>query len=550
MERQEEENETNFQALLSMTGDWSYYQWILLPLLTLPGCLAASWVGYSQVFAVASPSHWCHPPINVTEFHLTETQWKNMAIPLGPADFSSCKQYAYKVDGNSVIINKSAEQDCSHGWRYDHSLYDETLVTEMGLVCSADYWPALTMIIFNSGSVVGNLFFGHITDRYGRKKALFLCVATSSLFSIASSLVVDVKTFAVMRFLAGLSFPAIYATPVILAFELIGDRYRIPTNTLFSTMFGASTCALGIVANYVRNWRVLLVVSSMPGTLFLLCWRFIPESPRWLISKRQFSQATDTLISIAARNKKLDRAEDIRQACMKPLLGDNGNWQGDKSSLVDLFKTPSLRRITFLVTLIWLVNSTVYNGLLYNVPNMKLNDYTSFMLSGAVEVPASLMTWPLMNSIGRRWSLTLTMGFGGVSTLLVPALANVHSWALGVLATVGKFAITASFGILYAYANELYPTTVRGIGISFSSLTAMICVMLEPYVLYAVNSKSPTLPLAIMGALSSTAALLSLFLPETKGAHLPETVEELAHASTVQKDSKIAAQPESLVVPL
>ncbi|KHJ45799.1 transporter, major facilitator family protein [Trichuris suis] len=458
-----------------------------------------------------------------------------MAIPLGAAGFSSCKQYEHKVSGTIVTINRTMELECSHGWTYDRSLYDETLVTEMGLICSLDFWPALSMIIFNSGSLFGNLIFGHISDRYGRKRSLFLCVAMSSLFGFASSMTTDVKAFAAMRFFAGFSFPAIYAIAVILAFELVGDDYRIRTNTLFCSLFGASTCALGIVANYVRNWRLLLVACSMPGTLFLFCWWCIPESPRWLISKRRYVQAADTLISVAVRNRNSNNIENINDACRESFVQDDKSEQ--KPTLMDLFKTPILLKITCLVTFLWLVNSTVYNGLLYNVPNMKLNDYISFAVSGAVEVPAALITWPLMNSIGRRWSLALSMGFGGLTTLLVPALANVHKWAIGILATIGKFAITASYDILYAYANELYPTTVRAIGITTASLVAMICVMLEPYVLYA-SSSSRTLPLVIMGILSSTAALLALLLPETKGTHLPQTIEQMQTLQALARPRK------------
>ncbi|CDW54331.1 organic cation transporter 1 [Trichuris trichiura] len=533
-----------------MAGQWSYYQWTLLSLLAIPGCLTGSWIGFSQVFVVASPSHWCHPPINLTDLHLTELQWKNMAIPLSDAGFSSCKQYEYEVSETIVTINRSTELECSHGWTYDRSLYDETLVTEMGLVCGLDFWAPLSMIIFNSGSVVGSLLFGHIADRYGRKKALFLCVAMSSLLGFASSAATGVKTFTALRFFAGFTFPSTYTIAVILAFEFVGDDYRIRTNTLFGSLYGASMCALGIVANYVRNWRLLLVTCSMPGTLFLFCWWFIPESPRWLISKRQYVQATDTLAGVAIRNRNSENIERIKETCRESFMQDDKSEQ--KPTVLDLFKTPILRKITLLITFVWLVNSTVYNGLLYNVPNMKLNDYINFALSGAVEVPAALITWPLMNKIGRRWSLVLSMGFGGLTTLLVPALANVHKWAIGILATIGKFAITASYDILYAYANELYPTTVRAIGITTGSLIAMICVMLEPYVLYA-TSHSRTLPLIIMGILSSIAALLALLLPETKGCHLPQTIEQMEKLQKPRKGRRVkdsqVDQLESLVAP-
>lgn len=69
------------------------------------------------------------------------------------------------------------------------------------------------------------------------------------------------------------------------------------------------------------------------------------------------------------------------------------------------------------------VNALVYNGLTLNIANLEVNDYLSFTINGAVEIPAYLLSWPLLARIGRRWPLCLSMLLGGLacaSTMFVP----------------------------------------------------------------------------------------------------------------------------------
>ena len=69
------------------------------------------------------------------------------------------------------------------------------------------------------------------------------------------------------------------------------------------------------------------------------------------------------------------------------------------------------------------VNAVVYNGLTFNVSNLPVNDYLSFSINGAVEVPAYFIMWALLDTVGRRWPLCISMLLGGaacISTMFVP----------------------------------------------------------------------------------------------------------------------------------
>lgn len=93
------------------------------------------------------------------------------------------------------------------------------------------------------------------------------------------------------------------------------------------------------------------------------------------------------------------------------------------------------------------MNAVIYNGLTLNVSNLPVNDYWSFTINGAVELPAYLMVWPLLQLLGRRWTLALTMmvcGIGCVSAMFMP---EDYPWLLASASFVGKFGVGSGFAV-------------------------------------------------------------------------------------------------------
>ncbi len=93
------------------------------------------------------------------------------------------------------------------------------------------------------------------------------------------------------------------------------------------------------------------------------------------------------------------------------------------------------------------------------------------------------------------------------------------------LAVFGKLAITACYHALFVYTSEMYVTANRNTGLAVCTVFARIAGMTAPFIgeLKVVHS---LLPIAVFGGCGVMAAVLATFLPETKGARLPSTVEE------------------------
>lgn len=94
-----------------------------------------------------------------------------------------------------------------------------------------------------------------------------------------------------------------------------------------------------------------------------------------------------------------------------------------------------------------------------------------------------------------------------------------------VLSLVGKFGASAIWGIVYVYAAELFPTSIRNQAVGTCSLVAriggIICLLLDLLKKYWLPA-----PVFIMGVVATIAGLLAVFFPETLGRKLPETMED------------------------
>ncbi|XP_070567249.1 organic cation transporter protein-like [Ptychodera flava] len=261
-------------------------------------------------------------------------------------------------------------------------------------------------------------------------------------------------------------------------------------------------------ASLVSVAMSLFLVGILLGSVVIgiVIDRVLPESPRWLISVGKMEEAEKIIRNMGTVNG-VELPEKI----------SDQSWNPRKQ---DVDKGVTGRRF---------VNTLVYTGISMNTSNLGGNDYISAAISAAVEIPAAVLTFFLVElpRLGSRRSMVIMMTFGGCACLVTPFMPTCGNvvWAGILILMLGKMSILMAYNTIIVYANELYPTPLRSSGVGMCSMVGYIGGILSPQFLELQRVWAP-LTLLIFGVLSVIAGILILPLPETPGQKLPETMME------------------------
>lgn len=334
-----------------------------------------------------------------------------------------------------------------------------------------------------TGAVVGALFFGWLTDRLGRKKLFTITVLIYLLATVASGLSWNFWSFALFRCLTGAGIGGEYAAVNATIQELIPARRRGFTDLVINGSFwvGAALGAAGALVvldprlmDPEIGWRAAFVIGGVIGFVVLLLRRWIPESPRWLMTHGYPERAESTVREIEQRI-----AGETGQA-LPPVPAETLTLRRDVHSWfmpsVHALFARYLRR-TILGTVLMAAQAFCYNAVLftyaliltrfYGIPSGRVG---LFMLPFAIgNFLGPLMLGRLFDTIGRKVMITATYALSGILMTLTGWL-----FAQGVLDatqqtiawTVIFFFASAAASSAYLTVGESFPLEVRAVAIS------------------------------------------------------------------------------------
>ncbi|XP_067899886.1 organic cation/carnitine transporter 2-like isoform X3 [Heterodontus francisci] len=250
--------------------------------------------------------------------------------------------------------------------------------------------------------------------------------------------------------------------------------------------------------------------------------RFIPESPRWLLLKGRVQEAEAIFRHIAKRNGVTPpevlfndlKLEDMKASSKQPY------------AFIHLVKTRNIRTIVIINLLVWMILAIGYFGLSLSTPNLHGDGYLNCFFSGAIEVPAHVAAWFFLQRFPRKISLSGTLLLGGIVLFFIQLIPSSLSALATVLVMIGKFGATSSFSIVYVYTAELFPTTVRNMGVGLSSMACRLGGIISPYIFY-LGIHHEFLPFILIGGLTLLSTILILFLPETLNVPIPDTIDQM-----------------------
>jgi MFS family permease len=157
--------------------------------------------------------------------------------------------------------------------------------------------------IYIAGACTGALFFSYLTDRFGRKRMFLITLAVYLIFSFLTAFSWDFWSFVVFRFLAGTGIGGEYSAIYSAVDELIPARFRgqvalaISGSYWIGAMLGSGLAIILLNPNFIDQyygWRVAFWLGALLGICILLIRRYVPESPRWLLTHGRTQEAEET----------------------------------------------------------------------------------------------------------------------------------------------------------------------------------------------------------------------------------------------------------------
>ncbi|KFW84852.1 Solute carrier family 22 member 13, partial [Manacus vitellinus] len=521
--------------ILKAIGDFGPFQkWLVL--LTLIPCLSVAFHQFCQLFMVVDVPHHCDTSwIRAVGPNLTQEEQLNLTLPRdADGEYEQCSMYSpVDWDLDSIVAyGLNTTQKCSNGWVYP-SAEPPSLLTEFDLVCDRKDLNDIGQAIYMAGLLLGSMIFGPLSDRIGRRPVILISVILQGLFGLGIAFVPHFYVYMAFRCVVGASVSGITMTILTLATEWIGVSSRPKAVLSSHCCFAIGQMILAGLSYGIRNWRLLEIAGSAPILVVLFYIWVLPESARWLVTKGRMEEAKKLLQKAAATNKR-SLPEGLLEGHGLPLpaltltffvLKLKPEKQIKSGSLLDLFRKKHLRKVTLIMSCAWFVNSFVYYGLSLNVTNFGLDIYLTQLAFGAVEIPARVGCIFTLQWFGRRKTQTVLLLLSGLVCLIITGIPEDQPLATTILATIGKFAASASFSTSYVYSAELFPTVVRQTGVGLCSMSARAAGILAPLV-RLLGQYHEAIPMAIFGSAPVLGGLLCVLLPETRGTELLDDTED------------------------
>ena len=400
------------------------------------------------------------------------------------------------------------------------------------------------------GSIIGVLFAGILSDKFGRKFTMILSAILFSTSAIGCAVSVDFNQLVVYRIIGGVGIGVVSIISPLYISELAVAQYRGRLVSLYQLavtigflgaylvnyqLLGYSTSNPDIVTGWwslifvTEVWRGMLGMEILPALLFFIIIFFIPESPRWLILKGREEKATNILERIYTSSKE----------ALFQLTETKSVLSSESKSEWKLLLQPGIRKAVIIGVCIAVLGQFMgVNAVLYYGPSIFENAGLSGgdslfyqVLVGLVNTLTTVLALVIIDKVGRK-KLVYYGVSGMVISLVLIATYFIYgeSWGISSIFLLVFFLFyvfccaVSICAVVFVLLSEMYPTRVRGLAMSIAGFALWIGTyligQLTPWMLQNLTPAGTFILFAIMCV--PYMLIVWKLVPETTGKSLEE----------------------------
>nr|XP_033811685.1 solute carrier family 22 member 6-A-like isoform X2 [Geotrypetes seraphini] len=414
------------------------------------------------------------------------------------------------------------------------------------LVCDLRSLKELAQSLFMAGVLIGALIFGGLSDRFGRRAVLLWSLLMIGVMGTGAAFSPSFPVYCLFRFLSGVGLSGLLLNYICLSLEWVPTKFRAIVVSFQAYCSTAGQVVLAGMAYWLRDWRWLQLAISLPFFIFFLYSWWLPESARWLIVNNKTKVALRNLKRVAKMNGKKEEGEKISLEMLQLEAAESAP-KASTHSILDLFRTPAMCRISCCLMFVSFSTNFAYFGLSMDLKNFGLNIHLVQMLFGGIDVFAKIICGVALNFFGRRTIQATSLILAGIFLLVNTAVPlDMHTFRI-TLVMFGKGCLAASSLCTYLFGGELFPTIVRQTGMGFITMMARLGGIVAPMVLMA-GDYVLFLPLVVFGGAPIISGVAACFLPEMLNAPLLDTIEEVEERAKRKEVVTIRENTKEIVI--
>ena len=361
-----------------------------------------------------------------------------------------------------------------------------------------------TGTFFFIGMLIGAFVFGRLADRIGRRPVLMMAVVIDAFAGVASAFAPEFAWLLVLRFITGIGVGGTLPVDYTMMAEFLPSDRRGRWLVLLESFWAVGTIFLAILALVAVSWgddawRVIFFVTGLAALIGVVLRFYIPESPMFLNRNGKSEEARKVLQRVAKVN---GTTADI------PALQPE---KQERKSILALFNG-GLRRRSLSLFLAWALISIAYYGVFVYLPVKLSSEGFAFMRGQVFLVVLALVQLPgfALSAYGvERWGRKPTL----IGFLLLSAVGCMfYSLGSSPFVVIGStllmsFSLLGTWGALYAFTPEVYPTDLRASGMGMAGAVARFGGLFAPAIIAPIMATHFTLALAVLSAMLVGGAL-------------------------------------------
>jgi MFS family permease len=339
--------------------------------------------------------------------------------------------------------------------------------------------------VYVAGACFGALLFGHLTDRFGRKRLFMITLALYLTATVLTGLSFNIIWFYAMRFLTGAGIGGEYAAINSAIDELIPARVRGTIDLWINGSFWFGTVLAGGVALLVLDpsivagnvgWRLGFGAGALLGLGILFVRRQVPESPRWLVIHGKADEADEVVSKI-----EREVLSDIDESSLPEVDPDDTIKieQRRSTSFMEIARTilTAYPRRTVVGLSLFAGQAFLYNAVVFGQAallstffGVSSDQAPLYIIPFAVgNLLGPLLLGRLFDTVGRRPMIAGTYILSGVLLAVSAFLFKEHTfgpWGLTAAWCVIFFFASAGASSAYLTVSEIFPMETRALAIA------------------------------------------------------------------------------------